>query len=109
MAIPSGFKRVNWLTLVANRLLTSIGGIGSLTNELGPNIVVDPLPGGVLLIAGAAPTLGDVNRQDDLRPYREVGTVLSKLRSRDHPPFLLNSSKIPDEEITEEWLAYFDR
>ncbi len=110
MAIPFGLKRVNWLTLVGNNLLETIGGsnplVARLSNE---GIFVDILPKGVLVIAGKEPTIGDVNRQDDLASYHKVGSAVAALRNHDHPAFLLNSKKFPDEEITADWLAYFDR
>jgi hypothetical protein len=110
MAIPSGIKRINWLTFLGESLAKEIGNLDSLiAGRHDYAISVERLPYGMLLVAGAEPRVGDVNRQEDLGPYHKVGAALAQLRSHDHPPFLINANSIPDEEITDEWLAYFDR
>ncbi len=107
-AIPSGFKCVNWLTLLGKELLAGAGGPDELRSRLPAGIHRGELGKGVLIQAGAKPGLGDVNRRDFLPAYHAVGRALEELRSREHPPFLKNSRGVVDEDVTEEWLGRFD-
>jgi hypothetical protein len=111
MAIPTGLKRVNWLTLVGEPLLETLDDREAVAAELEgeDEVAVERLEGGILVVAGKSPRVGDVNRQEDLRPYHAVGSALADLRSKEHPPFILDvRTRMADEEVTEEWLAYFD-
>ncbi|HEY6556231.1 MAG TPA: type VI immunity family protein [Polyangiaceae bacterium] len=109
MAIPSGLKRVNWLTFVGRELLEQLGGTDALIAPLaGSDIGIDHLPGGLLLTAGDRPRLGDVNRQEDLGAYRAVGHAVAPVRTRDHVGFLADQNFDVDDDLSEEWLAYFD-
>jgi len=110
MALYDGMKRVNWLTLAGNALLDSVDDRDALVARLDSTegVVVEPLSGGILVVAGPEPKLGDVNRQEDLGAYHAVGRELAPLRSKDHPPFLVDQRGRADEELTEEWLGYFD-
>jgi hypothetical protein len=109
MAIPHGMKRVNWLTFIGALLVESSTSLDSLANELNnDDVSSERLPNGVMVIAGKEPRLGDVNRQEDLSSYYKVGKALARLRSKDRLPFIVNERRRPDEDITEEWLSYFD-
>jgi hypothetical protein len=104
MAIPTGMKRINWVTFVGNSLMEEKGFDAS---DLQP-LDTRPLPHGIAVVAGDKPRLGDVNRQEDLSAYHEVGRALATLRSPDHPPLIPDSQGDPQDDRTEEWLSYFD-
>jgi hypothetical protein len=101
MAIPTGMKRINWVTLLGNELLakTEVDLVGLDTR---------PLPHGLAVIAGSAPKVGDVNRQEDMSGYHQVGRALADLRSQDHIPFITDQDGEPEDERTQEWLSHFD-
>jgi hypothetical protein len=107
-AIPRGFKRVNWLTLLDAAQRDRLGGTAVLRRELGPEITVHELPDGVIVQAGPRPDVGDVNRHRWLPLYHRVGAVLEPARAREHPAFIARGASLGDEDLTEEWLAHFD-
>lgn len=107
-ALNSGIKSVNWLTLLGNEMISKIGGKQTLRASLSEEIGIVTLEHGVIVRAGEKPGLGDVNRQDFLPAYREVGKALAKIRAHGHPAFIKNVRGIIDEEITEAWLARFE-
>lgn len=109
MAIPNGIKRVNWLTLIGNSLLDTLGGRDSFSKRLNDGEVkVESLPMGIIAVAGSEPKIGDVNRQESLASYYTVGKALAGIRNKEHPPFLINNKGFADDEVTSEWLSYFD-
>jgi hypothetical protein len=104
MAIPTGMKRINWITFVGNDLVAQKG----LQLDL-EGLEVHPMPHGIAVVAGDRPRVGDVNRQEDLTAYYKVGRALAGLRSHDHPPLIPDKQGDPEEDRTEEWLSYFER
>lgn len=100
-------KRVNWLTLVSDRALVSLGGRDQLASVLAadPAIVVHGVGEGVCVQAGAAPQLGDVARHDVLPTYRRVAAALRPIRLDKHSGMGLGFS---DEEAMQ-WLNGLDR
>lgn len=109
MAIPSGMKRVNWLSFLGTGLVDRFGGIAPLKDVLtGPAIELHTGRNNVVIEAGRAPGIGDVNRRERLEPYHEVGRALAPVRSRTHPPFLAGPGGPIDEELSAEWLGWFD-
>jgi hypothetical protein len=101
IAIPTGMKRINWVTLLGNDLLA-----GKTVDLQG--LDTRPLPHGVAIVAGERPKVGDVNRQEDMSDYHKVGRAVADLRSPDHIPFVADQSGEPQEDRTEEWLSHFD-
>lgn len=101
MAIPTGLKRINWVTLVGNELMAKAQA------EL-QGLDTRPLPHGVAIVAGGVPKIGDVNRQEDMSAYHQVGRALASLRSPDHIPFITDKDGEPQDDRTQEWLSYFD-
>jgi len=110
MSIPYGINRVNWLTLIGNKLLSNSHlSKANLTDQFDDaNVKLEKLTHGLMIIAGEQPKLGDVNRQEDIELYHKVGRALVGVRSMNHPPFLVNKKGFAEEEITDDWLAYFD-
>lgn len=109
-AIPHGLKSAGWLTLVGSKLLDRLGGSDALAAVLPPEVILHPLPFGVLIQAGPRPLLGDVNRGEDLPLYRAVGRVLAPIRAPSHPRYLFKEAlSNEDEGWTQKWLARFDQ
>ncbi len=98
-------KGVNWLTLLGSSLLERMGGAAALRARLGETIHLHDVPGGLMIQAGPAPALGDVNAGQVLMPYREVHRVLTPVRNRSHWP-LGDRFFLHDE--TRRWMSRFD-
>jgi Protein of unknown function (DUF3396) len=103
-----GIKCINWLTFLNAVHVERLGGVERLKRDLGADVPVRSLEGGVMVQAGPQPQIGDVNRQQDLPLYRRVGRVLAPVRSREHPAFLRREG-VPSREATQKWLSRFDR
>ncbi len=111
--INEGISGVNWLTFVGDGLLERIGdtvdasAVEVLRDRLGPDNPIHELDHGVMVQAGPAPGLGEVNRGDLLPHYHRVGQALAGLRI---PSDAMGRSDDigGDEEHTQAWLARFD-
>lgn len=94
----------NWLTLLGPGLLNAVGGFSRVTGDLsGDGISVLEMGSGACIRAGDTPSLGDVNRRDDLPLYRKVGAYL-----KPHRTYSKLRLKGMDFDETEAWLARFD-
>jgi hypothetical protein len=70
---PSG---VHWVNLFGRRLSQSLGGAEAVRSTLPPGARVQPCgQGGLCVILGDAPDVGDVNRQNDLPLYRQLAAL----------------------------------
>jgi hypothetical protein len=104
-AVTDGIRNVSWITLVGEPLLSRLGeDVERLENRFGDDIAVQRCGSGLLIRAGDAPRLGDVNRGEDMELYRRVNAVLKPIRIEEHPPFPGFS-----EEDTSEWLERLDQ
>lgn len=101
--LREGIKGNNWLTVLADSWVKSLGGLELLTKKLGEGFTLHPYPGGVMIQTGPHPQLGDVNRQLEPVGYRQLAQVLRPIRVRSHGGFLGL-----DQERSLAWLARFD-
>jgi hypothetical protein len=84
-AADRGVVAVSWLTLLGPALGADLGGHAQLEKSAPRDVSVLPLgQGGTLLRAGAAPQLGDANRQDLLPTYHAVGRLVAPRRAPDN-------------------------
>jgi len=103
-----GIKCANWLTFLNADLAARIGGLNSLREQFGKDIVVkNAKGGGVMIQAGPSPEIGDVNQNKDVPLYREVGQVLAPIRAHEHPA-IFGPDGFADEDATDDWLSRFD-
>lgn len=105
--VSTGIKCANWLTFVNASDIEKLGGAVRVKQALSNEATAHDVGSGLAIQAGPAPTLGDVNRQDNLSAYHRVGKVLAPVRAPKHPP-IFGPGGIPDESVTEQWLARFD-
>jgi hypothetical protein len=105
--VGTGIKGVDWLTFLAPRYVEMLGGVAALRAKLEPAIVYE-LPNGIGIQAGEYPEAGDVNRRRTVPQYRDVGRVLAAIRAKEHAP-IFGPEGIQDGDVTESWLARFDR
>lgn len=97
-------KGVNWLTFIAGPFVDRLGGMRALETQLGSDIVVHPMPWGVLIQAGPEPQVGDTAAEDTLSLYRRVNKVLRPIRVGVHS----NLGVVFDEEQTRRWIERLD-
>lgn len=95
-------KTVQWLTFLGPAVLAQLGGVTRAKAGLRGAGTVGDVGGGLLVQAGAAPTLGDANRQTDLSALRAVGKALGSVRVKNHGPIF------GTRDHTAAWLARFD-
>jgi hypothetical protein len=105
--VPKGIKCANWLTFLNAEDCRRLVGVPALKERFESPIVVHDVRDGVMIQAGPSPAIGDVNRQDVLPLYHQVGRQLAPVRFKDHPP-LFGPRGVADKEITEKWLGRFD-
>ncbi len=100
--VPGGLPGSNWLTFVgdplADRLKVDLGAL--VAGPWSAGVEAERLPRGLLLRAGPAPVLGDVNRGELPSAYAEVARRLASAFVKDPPEYWTG----PDEEDTAKWL-----
>ena len=108
-----GVEAVNWLTLVGPAPLEKLGGAGALKRrfkEQGSVSVIDTKHG-VIIRAGEAPKLGDVNRREPLPEYRAVYQALKPVMDQvltDFRPLVLGFGLSENADKTARWLRRFE-
>ena len=106
-AANRGVVAVSWLTFLGSQITADLGGREALASRSPSEVSILPLGnGGTLLRAGAAPQLGDVNRQDLLPVYRAVGQLVAPRRASDEAFEDVVISGM-SEETTNDWLRRF--
>jgi len=108
--INSHIKGVNWLTALSDEALAPIGGRAALLAQLDENFRIMEYDGGVLIQAGPMPQLGDANRRQVPRFYRELSQLVRPLRMEfpEGHSFIHPGGGRSGAEATNEWLARFD-
>ncbi|HEY7396402.1 MAG TPA: type VI immunity family protein [Gemmatimonadaceae bacterium] len=108
--INSHIKSVNWLTALSDEALGPIGGRAALLGQLDENFRIMEYEGGVLIQSGRMPQLGDANRGQAPRYYRQLSELVRPLRMRfpDGHSFIRSGGQQSGAEATNEWLARFD-
>ncbi|MFD1881572.1 type VI immunity family protein [Paracoccus pacificus] len=100
---------VNWLTAIDSAMFEKIGGMEAAQDILSDEVVLHPFDGGMVFQAGPTPRIGDINRGDIPKPYREVNELLRPLRFTDwQMPFLSTPQDVNAMEATEDWIRRFD-
>jgi len=71
----------SWLTLLGDGIVEKLGGEGAIHSAVSPAVTLRQIRGGLLLVAGELPPVGDVNRRAlDLGPLKEVARVTKPAR-----------------------------
>ncbi|MDR6887729.1 MULTISPECIES: type VI immunity family protein [Variovorax] len=106
-AVDRGVVAVNWLTFLGAELVAALGGSDALASSAAAEVSVLPLgQGGVILRAGEAPKLGDVNRKDLLPAYHAVGRLVGPVRATDEALDELLIDAMSEEDAYD-WLRRF--
>src|SRR2546422_5235532 len=69
-----------WTVVLSSRVLQRIGGIAHARSQCEDPLRCEPLGQSLLIHAGDVPVRGDVNRREDLRPYRMLDHLLMPVR-----------------------------
>ena len=72
-------KGVGWLTIVCNDFMERLGGFEEVRASPPKDLDIVDVAGGVILKAGARPTIGDANQRNDMPVYRDVYRMVSPL------------------------------
>jgi hypothetical protein len=95
------------LTFLSRDYCNRLGGVSVLRKQFEATVVIHDAKDGVMIQAGPAPDIGDVNRQKNLPIYQQVGRALAPIRCKEHPP-LFGPRGLADQEATDKWLSRFD-
>ena len=82
---PRALPGVSWLNWVPEPLLAAI--MDRADGGASPEVRVDRLPGGALVVAGPKPVMGDLNRMEFPRAYAAAASLLLPLFPPAPPPF----------------------
>lgn len=102
-----GIKGGNWLTLIENAYVSKLGGPEQLRSELGPDFQIQGYSGGMLIVAGSCPEIGDHKCNIDTPLLRKLAAVLKPIRTPQHWPTQARG-KFSDAQAFNAWLARFD-
>ena len=120
--VPSGFthrakgvfnriKSVNWLTVLGDEILGSLGGLAAAKSALEPDCTLHPYPGGVVIQAGPYPLLGHP-KEDAMKilmPYRKVARFTKPVRFMDYKGSLFQVEEpMNAAEEALKWVSRFD-
>jgi hypothetical protein len=105
-------KCVNWLTVLGDEIAEDLGGLVVLRNALEPECTLYPYPGGIMIQAGEAPRLGDVDvpgASELLEPYRKVAFITKRVRFMDYKDSLFRvDESLNGAEEAKKWVSRFD-
>ena len=111
-AVHNRIKCVNWLTVLGDEIVGELGGLAVLKSALEPECTLHPYPGGVMIQAGEAPRLGDVDvpgSSELLEPYRKVASLTKPVRFMDYRSSLFRVEKpLVGKEEAKKWVSRFD-
>jgi len=102
-------KTINWLTVLGDEVLAELGGLDAARLALGPEAILHPYPGGVVIQACEVPLLGDTHRDDIPEAYRRVARFTRPVRFEDYRSSLFKVFEPLDrKEETRKWIRRFD-
>ena len=101
-------KGVNWLTILGETFVKKLGGSQRIKKVLSREVEMIDAAKGIILKAGPAPAIGDVNRRDYLPAYQEVYRLVEPLmQPAIERSLAFNLAGEDDEEMTERWFKRF--
>ncbi|MGK7285191.1 type VI immunity family protein [Buttiauxella agrestis] len=102
-------KGVNWLTILGNNIVAELGGIAEIKMHLGEQCRIHPYDGGVIIIAGPNPQLGDNYAGIIPERYKAVAKLTRPVRFENYEyPLLKLPEPIDRTEATLKWIRRFD-
>ena len=102
-------KGVNWLTVLCDALVDELGGLEHCKQALEPDCLVQPYEGGVVIMAGPVPQLGDTYQGIVPERYRKVAAFTKPIRFENYQGDLIYLDEPLDRhEATLQWVHRFD-
>lgn len=102
-------KGVNWLTVLGDEIVNELGGKDVIQTQLGKFCAIHNYDGGIIIIAGLLPQLGDTYTGLIPERYKDVARVTRPVRFEDYRrPFLQLPESIDGMEATLKWIRRFD-
>ena len=102
-----GVAAVNWLTFLGAEATAALGGLAGLERNAPAGVSVLALgKAGVILRAGDAPQIGDVNRQETVPIYGAVGKLVADVVAPDEALEQIFIKGMSDEDA-HDWLRRF--
>jgi hypothetical protein len=95
-------RGARWITFLGPALLARLGGQDALQRQLPSPITVEDVGAGVLIRAGTAPEIGDVNRRLEVPLLRAVAKALEPVTWFGEPHLLAYFANY-DEALLERW------
>lgn len=103
-----GIKGGNWLTVLNDLYVQKLGGLSTLTKNLGDGFILREYLGGIIVQAGDRPQMGDATIGAIPEYYARLAAVLKPIRVTEHGPFHHIGPDRFDRQASEAWLARFD-
>lgn len=108
-----GLKSINWLTVLDDAYVETLGGLGAMKPQLGPNAIIHEWDGGILIQASPEPQIGDTNAGIWPEDYIAVNNALRPIRFETYANSPMSLIKVPPPldayEETLKWVRRFDR
>ena len=102
-------KGVNWLTILGDQIVTELGGVDRIQSELGSQCWIHTYVGGIIIIAGPVPQLGDTYADIIPERYKSVAKITRTVRFENYEyPLLTLPEPIDSLEATLKWIRRFD-
>ncbi|QHM71253.1 type VI immunity family protein [Mixta intestinalis] len=107
--ITNRIKGVNWLTVLGDALVEELGGLDRCREALEPECHVQPYDGGIVIMAGPMPQLGDTYQGIVPQRYRKVAAFTRPIRFEDYDGELIDVDEpLDSREATLQWIRRFD-
>ncbi|EDP9826656.1 DUF3396 domain-containing protein [Salmonella enterica] len=107
--IYNRIKGINWLTVLGDAIVSELGGKESIKRQLGELCSVHSYDGGIIIIAGPIPQLGDVYSGFIPERYKTVASLTHPVRfERYTRPFIRLRKPLDSMEATLKWIRRFD-
>ena len=107
-----GPRCADWLVALSDHFLEQLGGLDAVTEKMNPCPVL-PYPGGAVLQAGDAPSMGRDGDPESLPDYMRLGRVIEPVRAKNlhyvlYIPDPTKSARIRNaQELTDKWCTRF--
>lgn len=108
-SVYNRIKGVNWLTVLGDEIVNELGGKDAIEAQLGKFCAIHSYDGGIIIVAGLCPQLGDTYSGLIPEHYKEVARVTRSVRFEDYRrPLLQLPEPIDRLDATFKWIRRFD-
>lgn len=102
-------KGINWLTILGDEIVGELGGKEKIQAQLGDECAIHSYEGGIIIIAGQYPQLGDTYSNSIPKFYKTVSNVTGPVRFEGYThAFLELPEPIDSLDATFKWMRRFD-